>query len=427
MKSVKFITLGCKVNQYDTQGIRERFAGAGFKEIYNGRKADIYVINTCTVTSSADSKSRHFINYAHRRNPRAKIVVTGCYATLDSDRIRRIPGVTHVIKNKDRDKIIRLLSEGGKAGATKGPATGISDFSGHTRAFLKIQDGCDNRCSYCKVPLVRGASRSSRKHKVIREARMLAENGFKEIVLCGICLGSYGKDLSSGESLVDIIGELERIEGITRIRLSSIEAGDVSEDLIRRMARSGKLCRHLHIPIQSGDDKILKRMNRKYGRRDYLGLISKIKKAVPDTAITTDIMVGFPGEEESNFRNSVDLIGQIAPLRTHIFPYSRRPGTPAAILNDTLAPAVIKERVSRLREAANRAAFEYKRGFLNKELPVLIEGRSRGYDNCWEGHTDNYIKVRVNSSADLKNRIFRVRLDEADANKDCIEGVFVVK
>ncbi|MDP2938044.1 MAG: tRNA (N(6)-L-threonylcarbamoyladenosine(37)-C(2))-methylthiotransferase MtaB, partial [Candidatus Omnitrophota bacterium] len=375
MKTVKFFTLGCKVNQYDTQSIRERFVNAGFKEIDNGRKADTYVINTCTVTSIADRKSRYFIHYAYRQNPKARIIVTGCYTALDSDEIAKIPGVTHIIKNQDKDRILELLNEHNELSEQN--EIGISNFSGHTRAFLKIQDGCNNFCSYCKVPRVRGASRSRPLDEIVQEANRLAKNGFKEIVLCGICLGSYGKDLQSQKNLVEVIEALEKIEGLLRIRLSSIEAGDISDELIQKMAQSKKLCQHLHIPMQSGDNEILKKMNRNYCREDYLNLIKKIKNSIPEIAITTDVLVGFPGEREDNFQNTVNLIGEIVPLRAHIFPYSKRLGTPAAILKDKINPLIIKERILQLVGISRKCALAYKEQFLNKDRDVLIEERPK--------------------------------------------------
>ncbi len=418
MTKVKFITLGCKVNQYDTQSMREEFARSGFKEINNGGKADIYVINTCTVTANADRKSRNFINYAFRRNPKAKIIVTGCYTELDKDEISAIPGVTHIIINKDKNRIVEILNKHSESNESR--QTGISDFSGHTRAFIKIQDGCDNFCSYCKVPMVRGVSRSRPLEDIVQEARKLAGNGFKEIVLCGICLGSYGKDLRSSKNLIDVIEALEKIEGLLRIRLSSIEAGDISGGLIKKMAQSKKLCHHLHIPIQSGDDEILKKMNRSYTRDGYLNLIKKIKSSIPGIAITTDALVGFPEESEDNFRNTVNLIKEINPLRVHIFPYSRRPGTLASNFNNRVNPLVMKERISLLTSISNKCAFAYKKQFLNKERDVLIENRSKENAGYWEGHTDNYIKVWVRSAKELKNNFIRVKLKKI--NKDSIEA-----
>jgi threonylcarbamoyladenosine tRNA methylthiotransferase MtaB len=437
MKTVKFYTLGCKVNQYETQVIREEFIQAGFKELQNSQPADIYLINTCTVTQSADQKSRHFIHYAYRQNPKAKIIVTGCYTELDSDKIEKIPGVAHIIKNQDKYRIPELLNghnennglnepneigipnavnQGSHASGSRRDTEavttfGITNFYGHTRAFLKIQDGCDNFCAYCKIPLVRGASRSRQLDDIISEAKKLVKNDFKEIVLTGICLGSYGKDLSDKTNIVSAIEALEEIEGLLRIRLSSIEALDISGGLIEKMASSAKLCRHLHIPIQSGDDEILKRMNRGYTRTDYLNLINKIRKYIPYIAITTDVLVGFPGENEINFKNTLDLVKEIMPLKVHIFPYSRREGTlVASQFKDKLNPLIIKERISQLQTVAQNCSTTYMSQFLSKVMDVLIETQHKEKPGFLEGHTDNYIKVRVESNFNLKNQLIPLKL-----------------
>ena len=413
LRTIKFYTLGCKVNQYDTQSIREKFLRQGFQEIDNGQKADIYLINTCSVTSTADRKSRQIIHSAHRQNPKAQIVVTGCYTELDSDKISAIPGVTNIIKNNQKERMLELLNE------DNGPDVrgGISNFYGRTRVFLKIQDGCDNFCSYCKVPLVRGRSRSRPIKEIIEEAGRLVKNGFKEIVLSGICLGAYGKDLTAQGNLVEVIEALEKIEGLLRIRLSSIEAMDISGGLIAKIKESKKLCPHLHIPLQSGDDDILKKMKRNYSRNEYLGLIKKIKKNVPGIAITTDCLAGFPGESEENFQNSLSLIKAILPLKVHIFPYSRREGTSAASnFKDGVGQQIIKERLLRLKEIAQECAFIYKKQFLNKDTPVLIEGRPDSDRNLWEGYTDNYLKVRLKGleNINLQNQLISVKIKKIE-------------
>lgn len=415
--TIKFHTLGCKVNQYDTQSIRERFLEQGFREI-QGRStpADLYLINTCTVTASADQKSRGIIRRSINENPRAKVIVTGCLTELDEDQIRTIDSKILIVKNKDKDIIYELCQsrkcEPRTPPSAGGRCEGISDFQGHTRAFLKIQDGCDNFCSYCKVPLARGRSRSKPLKDLTREAVLLAEKGFQEIVLTGICLGAYGRDLTPKTSLVRAIGALEKIPGIIRIRLSSIEAGDVSAALINKMAGSGKLCRHLHIPIQSGDDEILKKMRRKYSRKYYINLIKKIKNKVPGASITTDCLIGFPGEGRKHFRSTLDLVKRILPLKVHIFPYSAREGT-AAYLDPalhSLPPAEIKGRFEGLKSFAGFCSKNYKKRFFGKTLPVLFESRAKGGKGYWEGYTDNYIKVLFRSRRNLKNMLVRVRL-----------------
>lgn len=411
MKTVKFYTVGCKVNQYETQAIKEQFSRAGFKEVDNGRPAGVYLINSCTVTHKADRDSRRFVHLASRQNPKAKIIVTGCYAELDSREISKIPGVSLIVKNRDKDKIASLLNATNETNSiNETNDRGINSFSGHTRAFLKIQDGCDNFCSYCKVPLVRGRSRSRPLGEVVLEAERLAGNGFKEIVLCGICLGAYGKDLRPRLSLIDAIDALEKLEGLLRIRLSSIEAADVTDELIEKLKESDKLCRHLHIPFQSGDNGILKKMNRKSKFQDYIKLVNKLKKSISGIAITCDIMAGFPSETEENFKNTVKLIKRVAPLKAHIFSYSSRKGTLAYNIKDKIEAKIIKKRVLELQKIARECAQAYKKRFLRKKIKVIIEAEDKKESGCWQGLTDNYIPVRVESGQNLKNRLICVVL-----------------
>jgi threonylcarbamoyladenosine tRNA methylthiotransferase MtaB len=391
MRYIKFFTLGCKANQYDTQSIRERFLSKGFREAPGKTKPNYFLINTCTVTAGADQKSRNIIRRCVQINPEAKVIVTGCLVEKDWKLLSGIKGISLIARKC-------FFPEG------------ISGFNLRTRAFLKIQDGCDNFCTYCKVALVRGKKRSKPASEVISEAKRLAANGFKEIVLTGICLGAYGKDLSPEINLVDIIKKLERIEGLSRIRLSSIEAGDVSAGLIKHMAASKKLCRHLHIPIQSGDDSILKLMNRKYSSRKYLNLISRIKRDIPGAAITTDCLVGFPGETEANFNNTVNLVKKIMPLKAHIFPFSARPGTRAVNLAGQVDAKIINQRCLKLDKISRQCRDEFMRDFVGKKTSILIEGISKNESGYLEGLTDNYLKVRLLFKPGLRNKIVRARL-----------------
>jgi threonylcarbamoyladenosine tRNA methylthiotransferase MtaB len=416
--TVKFYTLGCKVNQYDTQRIRERFIQLGFKELEDSQPADICFINTCTVTQKADADSLNIIRRAKRDNPKSKIIVSGCLAELDEERIKKAATESLIVKNKHKENILGLLSSkfdlkelNGHRGRTN---RGISDFKGHARAFLKIQDGCINLCSYCKVPLVRGISRSKPLKGIINEAKNLVKKGFKEIVLCGICLGAYGRDLKPRMNLVDCLKEIEKIPGEFRIRLSSLEAADVSGELINKMAQSKKLCRHLHIPIQSGDNTILKMMNRKYCSDSYLELIKTIKEQIPGIGITTDVLVGFPGEDEIKFKHTLKLIQDITPLKVHIFPYSKREGTAASRLNNGVDFLTIKKRIERLKIISDTCATLYKRQFLNSIMDVLIEDRAKENPDFWQGFTDNYVKVRLKSERDLKNQVVPLRLKKLE-------------
>jgi threonylcarbamoyladenosine tRNA methylthiotransferase MtaB len=410
---IRFYTLGCKVNQYDTQAMREACLGRGFREAADGRRADLYIINTCTVTARADSESLALVRRARRENPAARIVVTGCLAELDETKIRQADRNVLIVKNKDKENILQRITHNAQRithNAQRIAQDGISYFAGHTRAFLKIQDGCDNLCSYCKVPLVRGHSRSKALREVVVEAGNLVKNGVREIVLTGICLGAYGRDLQPRISLAEVIAELEKIKPLLRIRLSSIEASDISGALIEKLRRSGKLCRHLHIPIQSGDNRVLKKMHRHYARDDYLKLVKKLKSRIPGIAITTDVLVGFPGESAKDFQNTLDLVKKIKPLKVHIFPYSKREGTAAAQAVDQEVPLkIIQERIRILKKLADRCALDFKRRFLGKKIEVLFEEELKDAPGWWRGYTDNYILVKYRSGSNLKNKLVRGR------------------
>lgn len=425
MKTFKVYALGCKVNQYDAQSIRERFIEAGFTENINGTQADLCIINTCTVTHKADAESLYYIRRARKENPNAKVVVTGCLAELDRDKIKNTDGRCLIAGSQDKDRILQRLSVSGKRahGLISSPAKrGISDFKGHTRAFLKIQDGCDNFCSYCKVPLVRGRSRSKPLKDALAEAKRLANNGFKEIVLCGICLGAYGKDGRDKHRLVELIEKLESIEGLVRIRLSSIEALDVSAKLIEKMATSDKLCPHMHIPLQSGDNEILKRMNRRYNREEFLLLINKVKERIPQFAITTDVLVGFPGESDSNFENTLGLIRQIKPLKVHIFPYSNRIDTSAArFFKEGISRAEMNTRILQLRRLSDMCSRDYRKRFLGKKMEVLVEGACVNKPGFWQGYARNYMKILIKTRANLQNQLIQIRT--ATVSKDVVYGI----
>ncbi|MDD5120779.1 MAG: MiaB/RimO family radical SAM methylthiotransferase [Candidatus Omnitrophica bacterium] len=403
-RTVKFFTLGCKANQYDTQSIRERFLSKGFREYFGYKLPDCFLVNTCTVTAGADQKSRNIIRRCIHANPKAKVIVTGCLVENDWQSLMEIKGIGLIIKKS-------FFPEG------------ISSFSQHARAFLKIQDGCSNFCTYCKVALVRGRQRSKKLPKIILEAEKLVACGYKEIVLTGICLGAYGDDLYPKKSLIDVVDSLEKITGLLRIRLSSIEAGDLSPSLVKRLETSRKFCRHMHIPIQSGDDLILKMMNRKYTRRKYIDLITGLKRKIPHLSITTDCLVGFPGETEENFRNTAELIKEIKPLKVHIFPYSKREGTAAAKFGGSVKPEIISARCKQLEDIAYDCRINFMRKFLSKQAYVLIECRSKSDPDFWEGLTDNYLPVKLAFKPGLMNKVVRVALRRMD--QDCLIGEYI--
>jgi threonylcarbamoyladenosine tRNA methylthiotransferase MtaB len=402
MKTFKILTLGCKVNQYDSEVIRNRLTERGFQEIDNGEGADLYVINTCTVTAGADKDSLRLIRKIRRRRGlESRILLTGCLVQKDAYRL---------LKETSADYVI-----------SKGffPQEGISSFKGHTRAFLKVQDGCDNRCSYCKVSLVRGRSRSRSLERIKREVNELLGRGFKEIVLSGICLGAYGLDIST--DLICLIEELEKMDSLFRLRLSSIEPMYITDDLIDKIRDSAKLCKHLHIPFQSGDEEILRKMNRPYKISQYKKLIDKLFRTVPDISVTSDIVVGFPGEEDENFQNTCKFIQYLRPLKIHIFPYSPREGTEAFNLPGRLPEEVLRERKKQLEEIVKRSSFEYRRRFLQKQVEVLVEAIRDKKTGLLKGYTSNYMKLLLKGDDCLMNKILPARITQVCRDRTMAE------
>lgn len=402
----KIYTFGCKVNQYEGQLLYEKLSGAGLLESDN-HNADIYIVNTCTVTHRADNESAGLIRSLHKQGPKARIFVTGCGIENSQLGLQDIEGVSGIIRNKQKGKVMNLLPE--LFGPSKNPRlSSISKFQKHTRVFLKIQDGCNNYCSYCIVPKVRGRSKSRPLKLIIDEAETLINNGYREIVLCGICLGAYGKDFKPPKGLINVIDELEKIPGLLRIRLSSIEASDIDERLIDKLSESGKLCHHLHVPFQSGDDKILKLMNRKFSSKDYLDLALALRKKCPDIAITTDIIVGFPQEEDRNFQNTVNFLQKIKPSRMHLFSFSPRKGTPAFSFSARPQGALVKERVKSLKALSKGLSADFYQRFIGKTLSVLVEF---GSDSA-KGYSDNYIRVYLPAKKYTANAIVKVRISK---------------
>jgi len=410
-KKFSIKTFGCKVNQYESQLMREDFVRSGFEECGAGDAPDLFIINSCTVTDNADKDVRYSIRRARRMIPGVRIVVTGCYAENDEAEIAALPGVTKIVKNADKSRIASILND---TRSTINDTRIISDFKNHTKAFVKIQGGCENFCSYCKVPYVRGPFRSRPLREIVEETGLLVSKGFKEIILTGICLGAWG--IEKKKNVCEVVTALQAVNGDFRIRLSSIEPKYVTDELIGLMASDENICRHLHIPLQSGDDRILARMNRPYGRDDFRTLVEKIRSDVEGAAITTDVIIGFPGEEEENFRNTFDLIGKIMPARTHIFTYSRRKGTAAFDMNGTCSKEVLKKRFLELEGAASSASFLFRRQFLGKALNILVETRRDRASGLLTGYSDNYIKVIFRGPDSLMNTIASVNIEDVALN-----------
>lgn len=414
---VAVATLGCKVNQCESAGIAESLADRGATLVPFEEAADCYIINTCTVTARTDYQSRQLIRRAIRRNPMAAVLVTGCYAQRAPEEIAGIPGVRIVAGNAEKAKLPDLLDEiaaqgqqllvGDIRSQKEISRLGATFFPEHTRAFLRIQDGCNAFCSYCIVPHTRGPSRSLPLAEVEERIASLARAGYHEAVLTGIHLGAYGGDLEPRGNLTELIRRIAGQCPVERIRLSSIEPREVTDDLIALIGTSGNICRHLHIPLQSGDDATLSAMNRDYDAAFFRRLVNRIVDAVPGIGVGIDVMAGFPGETEEAFCNTLRLVEEMPLAYLHVFPYSRRPGTPAAAMPSQVPDGVKKRRAELLRAvgATKRLAFTEK--FIGTPLAVLVEGRKDKTTGFPVGFSDNYIPVAVGGGAEV-NRIVRV-------------------
>lgn len=409
--SFKFITLGCKVNQYDTQLLRESVVAAGLRPAGRVEPADLVVVNTCTVTSVSDEKCRQYIRKAIRDNPTATVAVTGCYVDRDRAAVEAIDGVHHVLPNDEKSSIALIArSIAGSRNQHLEAGRGISDFADHTRAFVKIEDGCDAYCSYCIVPHVRGPVRSRPLGEIVAEVQRLVAAGFREIVLTGIHLGAYGKDAKDGISLPAVVRGLLEATDVERIRLSSIEAMEVGDELLGSIASSVRVCPHLHIPLQSGDDEVLARMNRRYTSDQFLEQVARIRAVLDRPAITSDVMVGFPGETAEQFGHTISTCRAAELSRMHIFPFSPREGTPAASLANRCCPAEIAKRKTQLGEVANELQHGFEREWMAETCRVLIEHRRDRHTRKLRGYSERYINVLLDDDDELMGRIVPVQL-----------------
>lgn len=393
---VKAVTLGCKVNAYESEYILSSFKDRGY-EITNDI-ADIYIVNTCSVTNTSDAKSRKVINRLIRENPNSIIVVMGCMIEANKD--MEIPGVSLIIGNKDKNKVVDLVENYLKDKQVRKILYDnfddtfedmfITNMTSHTRAFVKIQDGCENFCSYCIIPYTRGKQRSKDPDLVIKEIETLVSNGYKEIVLTGIHTGHYGSDLQT--TFPDLLKRIVKINGLERLRISSIEITELNDEFFEVLKANPIIVSHLHIPLQAGSDTVLQAMNRKYLTNYFENKVKKIREIRPDISLTTDVIVGFPGETEEEFQETLDFVSKIKFTKVHVFPYSRRKGTKADTMPNQIPENIKKERVKRLIDLSNKLEKEYLDLFLNKEIEVLIEEE---YPDYSLGHTGNYLKVKV--------------------------------
>ncbi len=400
--TVALDTLGCKLNQAETELLAKQFAEAGYWLVSSADKADVYILNTCTVTRIADRKSRHRLRLVHHHNPDAILVVTGCYAQRAPEELAQIEGVALVLGNEQKPRLLRRLEESGCLGSPAGVQRDLTIKTGfRTRTFIKVQDGCNSYCSYCIVPLVRGREQSLPVAQVVAEVRHRVAQGYKEVVLTGVKIGSYD------DNGVHLRGLLQRIlteTEVIRLRLSSLQPQEISPELIA-LWDDRRLCRHFHLSLQSGSDGVLSRMGRHYSVNEYQGAVSLIRARVPEVAITTDIIVGFPGETNGEFEESDEFCRQIGFARIHVFPYSPRQGTRAARMPQPVGDSVKRQRSQRMLSLAEESAQNFRQQFFGKTTMVLFEQRSNG---VWTGLTDNYIKVSTSSDEDLSNKLLPV-------------------
>jgi len=393
--TVAFITLGCKVNQFDTQAAREGLERAGLDVVAATERADAYVVNTCCVTRESHRKSLRRLRHFIRERPEAVVVALGCSVDADPDAFAALGGLALAAGNEAKPRLAQLVADalGIPAPTEATPWPPISRFDGHTRAFVKIQDGCDDFCAYCIVPHVRGRVRSRPPHEVAAEVQRLVANGHLEIVLTGIHLGSYGQDSDGRWALLPLVERLAATPGLRRLRLSSLELREVSDDLLDLIAASPVLCPHLHIPLQSGDDSVLGAMNRRYTAADFLARVEAIRARITDPALTTDIIVGFPGETEAQFRRTVEVARAAAFTRMHIFPYSDREGTAAFTMSGKLPKPVIDARRHELLDVARELAETYHHRFVGREIQVLVEGRRDRRTGQLCGYSERYLRA----------------------------------
>ena len=418
---VKFITLGCKVNQYETNAMAQKFLEKGYKVIeeyeQNGEKPDICIINTCTVTNMSDRKSRQMLRREKENNKNVIVVAVGCYAQVAKNELNKIPEIDLVLGNNEKVDIVKYVEDYINENENNIEIEDVmqsrlfSDFGDitfteKTRAVVKIQDGCDRFCSYCIIPYARGRVRSRKPESIISEITKIAEKDIKEVVITGIHIASYGKDFKEEYKLIDLLEEINKIDGIERIRLGSIEPLLITDEFVKRLKKLDKICHHFHLSLQSGCDETLKRMNRRYTTEQFKEIVKRLRNTYSDVNLTTDIIVGFPGETEEEFEKTYQFLDEIKFYKMHVFKYSQRKGTKAAVMQNQI-PGDIKElRSRRLIELSNKNEFEINQKYIGKKVEVLFEEEKEG---VFKGHTANYILVYCNDEKEnLSNKIQEV-------------------
>lgn len=418
---VALYTLGCRVNSYESEAMAEKFIKEGYEVVSFDEFSDVYVINTCTVTNMGDKKSRQMIGRARRHNPEAIIAVVGCYSQIASDEIAQIEGVDVVLGSRNKGDIVYWVNRAREESKqvvevkdvlknNKFEQLAINEYQDKTRAFLKIQDGCNRFCSYCLIPFARGGVCSKEPEEILKEVKELSKNGFKEIILSGVHTASYGVDLEGNWDLVKILEEINKIEGIERIRIGSIDPTFFTEGVIERICNLEKMCPHFHLSLQSGCDATIRRMNRKYTAQEYKDVVENLRKYMKDVSITTDIIVGFPGESNVEFEATYEFLKGIKLSKMHIFKYSKRTGTKAAEMPFQVDGIIKEERSKKLIELNNALEVEFMEKFIGKEMRVLYEEAISGKENTYVGYTENYIKVITESDENLEGKIVPTKL-----------------
>ena len=430
-KKVAFCSLGCKVNQYETNAMAQKFIEQGYEVVQFNEYADIYIVNTCTVTNVADRKSRQMLRRAKEINKESILVACGCYAQVAKDELKKIEEIDLILGNNEKNDIIQVIENHIKK---KGVEEYVSDvmyktdyvelgtttYTEKTRAVIKVQDGCDRFCSYCLIPFARGHIRSRKIENVIEEIKKIVADGINEVVITGIHIASYGRDFKNGIGLIDLLEEIDKIQGLHRIRLGSIEPTIITDEFIERLSKLDKICDHFHLSLQSGCTETLKRMNRRYTAEEFKEVTKRLRAKFPNAALTTDIIVGFPGETDEEFNQTYKFLKDIAFYKMHIFKYSPRKGTKAAVMPNQIDGKIKEERSKKLIELSNENEYKYNQEYIGKEVEVLFEERDGAFV---KGHTKNYIVVKyITKSNDLINKIVKLRVKEAKS--DCLVGEY---
>ena len=422
MKTVAFITLGCKVNQYETNAMTQQFIEKGYEVIEHTQKADIYIVNTCTVTNMSDRKSRQMLRRVKELNQEAIVVACGCYAQVAKEELEKIEEINLVLGNNEKKDIVEHVEKYIESNIPEVQTEDVMNqrefvefgditFTEKTRAVIKIQDGCDRFCSYCIIPYARGRVRSRKPEHILSEIRKIAKKSIKEVVITGIHIASYGKDFKQEYRLIDLLEEMNEIEGIERIRLGSIEPLLITEEFVSRLEKLSKICHQFHLSLQSGCDETLNRMNRRYTTEQFKEITKLLRKTFEDAILTTDIIVGFPGESEEEFEKTYEFLKEIKFYKMHVFKYSPRKGTKAAVMPNQIDGNKKEERSKKLIELSNENEKAYNEQYVGKEVEVLFEEEKNG---MWQGHTKNYILAHYKTEENLENKMIKLQCVEAE-------------